>query len=156
MNDVRPAPGLPPRPPGIGAAAVGPSVPRPLAPRPLAAPAKPPLPVGPAFAAPAKPPLPVRNAFAAPAQPALPVDNTFAAPAEPTLPVGNTFAAPAEPTLPVENTSAALAETFPTGNAAPDALDVLEDPFAMRDPYAEAPHITPGAATTSDADEFST
>ncbi|MDI1481525.1 AgmX/PglI C-terminal domain-containing protein [Polyangium sp. y55x31] len=177
--------GLPPRPTGIGASAVGPTAPKPPAPRPVPAPPAPrpiaPPRVGNAFAEPAKASLPVGNAFAAPAnpifqgetapgapEPVFPTENAFAPAAKAPDQVENAFAAPAEAFPTAESVaaapedvphqkigSAAAAETFPTGNnapaPAPDALDVLEDPFALRDPFAEPPQASPGPMTTSDA-----
>ncbi|MDC3959358.1 AgmX/PglI C-terminal domain-containing protein [Polyangium jinanense] len=136
--------GLPPRPTGIGASAVGPSAPRPIAPPR----------VGNAFAPAAKAPVPMGNGFGAPANPMFQGETAPGAP-EPVFPTENAFAAAAKAPDRVENAFVAAAETFPTEKnasaAASDALDVLEDPFALRDPFAEAPQVSPGAATTSDA-----
>ena len=142
-------PAAPPRPAGIGAAAVSPSAPKPPAPRPMTPPR-----VGNASAAPAKPPLPVENASAAPANPFPEAGDAFGVTAN-TFPTEKTSGAAPEAVPHQKIEPAAPANTFTSElsapAAAPDALDVLEDPFALRDPFADPPLGSPGPTTTSDA-----
>lgn len=136
-----------------------PAAPRPLAaptaPRPLAAPLRPPQPLsgapfnlkGPSETLADPPPhAPAASAPLANVTGDTKVPSETLANAPPPSP--EAFATLADATFKTNEASATLAEGPATSAA---ALDVLEDPFALRDPFAEAPQVSPGAATTSDA-----